>query len=234
MLLGACAAPAPSPAPPAPPAAPTVAATRPAPASADAPAAASGTLRYVLRAEASEARFRARETLVGQPLPSEAVGRTSALSGAIAVDAEGFHIQPGSRVAVDLRELRSDQSRRDNYIKRNTLETDRFPTAEFVPTEVRGLAGPLPSAGEVTFQLAGELTVHGVTRPVVWDVRARLDGGTATGTATTRVTMTEFGMTPPQVGPVLSIEDAVALELDFHAVPDLGADLTQAERPRGT
>jgi hypothetical protein len=33
--------------------------------------------------------------------------------------------------------------------------------------------------------------------------------------ATTRLTLTDFGMTPPRVGPVLSIEDEARLELDL-------------------
>ncbi|MGH7318603.1 MAG: efflux RND transporter permease subunit, partial [Candidatus Rokuibacteriota bacterium] len=36
--------------------------------------------------------------------------------------------------------LRSDEARRDNYIRRNTLETDRYPTAVLVPIEQRSTA----------------------------------------------------------------------------------------------
>ena len=107
------------------------------------------------------------------------------------------------------------RSRRDNYIQRNTLEAHRFPAAEFVPTETRGLPAPPPTAGEATFQLLGDLTVHGVTRPVVWEVTARVAGDEVTGTATTHVRITDFNMTPPRAGPVLSIEDGLTLEVDF-------------------
>jgi hypothetical protein len=41
--------------------------------------------------------------------------------------------------------------------------------------------------------------------------------GEVTGTATTTVLMTDFGMTPPRVGSVVSIEDSVKLELDVKA-----------------
>src|SRR3712207_8409756 len=38
---------------------------------------------------------------------------------------------------------------------------------------------------EVTFTLIGDLTIHGVTKPVSWDVTAKLDGDTLTGSAAT-------------------------------------------------
>jgi len=43
-----------------------------------------------------------------------------------------------------------------------------------------------------------------------------------TGTATTSITFTDFGMTLPRVGPVLSTEDKVTLELDFLLRPSSG------------
>jgi hypothetical protein len=56
-----------------------------------------------------------------------------------------------------------------------------------------------------------------VTRPVTWQVNASFANDQVSGTATTNVHMSDFGMTPPKVGPVLSIEDELALELNFTA-----------------
>ena len=64
------------------------------------------------------------------------------MTGAIVVDRSGKVLSDQSKFTVDMQSLKTDQDRRDNFIKRNTLETDRFPTAEFVPTEVRGLPSP--------------------------------------------------------------------------------------------
>jgi polyisoprenoid-binding protein YceI len=166
-------------------------------------------------AAGSEARYRAREQLVGRGLPSEAVGRTRAVSGTIAVDGGGSLVAAGSTVSVDLRGLQSDESRRDNFIQRETLQTSRYPTADFLPTEVRSLPSPLPTAGEVAFALLGDLTVHGVARPTLWQVVARVDGAQVAGTATTRVKITDFGMELPRVAVLLSIEDELGLEVDF-------------------
>lgn len=181
---------------------------------------ATGTVRLVLVPEESEARYRVREQLANQSLPNDAVGRTRVISGAVVLAPDGTIVAEESHFDVDLRTLRSDQSRRDNYIQRNTLETSRFPTAIFEPRDASGLPWPLPERGEFTFQLTGDLTVHGVTRPVTWDVTARIEGDRLVGTAVTRVTFQDFGMEQPRVAIVLSVEDTIQLELDFTFVQE--------------
>ncbi|MCI0356842.1 MAG: YceI family protein, partial [Acidobacteria bacterium] len=84
-----------------------------------------------------------------------------------------------------------------------------------------GLPSPLPTTGEVKFQLVGELTVHGVTRTVTWEVTAQaVDGRELVGSAATSVTFADFGMTAPQVPVVLSVQENIGLELDFHLILD--------------
>jgi polyisoprenoid-binding protein YceI len=127
----------------------------------------------------------------------------------------GAIVPEQSRIAVDIVSLESDSARRDNYVRQNTLETQEYPTAEFVAQEVPGLPNPLPTSGETQFQVIGDLTIHGVTRPATWDATARFDEQGATVNAATRLALTDFGMTPPRVGPVLSIGDEARLELDL-------------------
>jgi polyisoprenoid-binding protein YceI len=174
-------------------------------------------VKLVVDSSASKASYRAREQLVGRSLPSEAVGTSSSVSGSLVLTADGSVLADQSTITVDLTRLQSDESRRDNWIKGNTLQTSRFPTATFVARQVQGLPAPLPTSGEATFQLLGDLTVHGVTNPVTWQVTAQFANSTVSGNATTGVKITDFGMTPPKVGPVLSIDDGLNLELAFTA-----------------
>jgi polyisoprenoid-binding protein YceI len=165
------------------------------------------------------ARYRVREQLANVSLPSDAVGRTSAVSGAIVINADGSIASDQSKVSVDITGLKSDRSQRDRYLQNNVLQTSKYPAAEFVPTSVTGLPSPLPTSGAVAFQLTGDLTVHGVTKSVTWDVTATAaDGKDLTGTATTSFTFADFGLTQPRVPVVLSVEDTIRLELDFHMV----------------
>jgi polyisoprenoid-binding protein YceI len=197
-----------------------VTAATPSPGAPDLPA----TVNLTMRSEAtrvdlvagSEARYRANEVLSGFGA-NEAVGRTSDVSGMIQVEADGTIVPDQSRITVDLRTLQSDRAARDNYIKRSTLQVDRFPTADFVVTSASGLPIPLPTSGSATFELKGDLTVHGVTRETTWKTTATFAEREVTGTATATVLMTQFEMTPPKVGSVVSIEDPVTLEIDVRA-----------------
>ncbi|HLI27612.1 MAG TPA: YceI family protein [Chloroflexota bacterium] len=170
---------------------------------------------FTLRLDGSEARYRARETFVNIPTPNEAVGRTTAVTGSIVLDGNNQVVREQSVVVVDVSTLRSDEERRDNYLRENTLRTAQYPTVTFRPTEVRGLPTPLPTSGEVQFQVAGDLTIRDVTRPVVWDVAATVDGQTVSGVARYDFYFGEWGVPVPQVARVASIFEPVVLEIEF-------------------
>jgi polyisoprenoid-binding protein YceI len=193
------------------------AATTPASAASTQTNAAGSALTLVIDASSSHASYRAREQLVGRNLPSEAVGTSSAVSGTIVFNSDGSIDASQSQIKVDLRQLTSDESRRDNFIKGSTLQTNQFPMATFTPREAQGLPSPLPTSGSATFQLVGDLTVHGVSKPATWQVTAQFNSATISGSATTDVNISDFGMTPPKAGPVLSIQDGITLELAFTA-----------------
>ena len=170
-----------------------------------------GRVVLVVDPSQSQVSYTAHEQLVGHTLPNDAVGKTSAVSGQIVLDATGQPVASASKISVDLTTLQSDESRRDNYIKQNTLETSKYPQATFVPKSITGLSWPLPTSGQAQFQLTGDLTVHGVTKTVTWQVTATFNQNTVQGTATTQVTFEDFGMQPPKVPVVLSVEDNLVL-----------------------
>ncbi len=182
-----------------------------------------GAIRLVLASDGNEARYTVTEQLADRPLPSDAVGRTSAVTGQIVIGADGRVVAQGSLFTIDMTTLHSDSNRRDGFIQRNTLQTDRYPTAVFAPTEVRGLPVPLPTSGQLTFQVVGNLTVHGLTRPATWDVTAQVSGQELKGTASTAIKFGDFGMQAPKAFVVLSVEDNIRLQYDFHLVPATSA-----------
>jgi len=172
-------------------------------------------VHYGVVAEGSEVRYRVREQLVGLSFPNDAVGATSAVEGGIAFDTQGRVLRGDSRFTIDLRTLRSDEARRDNYLRRNTLETERYPTVTFVPTEVRRLPFPLPPAGSLSFELVGDLTVKDATRRVTWEATASFDGPRVSVRARTAFRFGDFGLPIPRVSVVLSVEDDIKLEADL-------------------
>jgi polyisoprenoid-binding protein YceI len=172
-------------------------------------------LRYDVVAERSEARYRIREQLAGFNFPNDAVATTRAVDGSITFDGQGRVLRESSRVTVDLRTLQSDRDRRDNYVRRNTLETERYPTVVFVPTEVRGLSFPLPQTGTTSFELVGDLTVRDVTRRTSWEATATFNGQEVSVQARTAFRFGDFGLSIPRVSSVLSVEDDIRLETDL-------------------
>jgi polyisoprenoid-binding protein YceI len=165
---------------------------------------------------ASKTTVRVREVLAQVRLPGDAVLAATGMKGSFTLNPDGS-FAPSSKITADLSTLASDSRQRDQYIRDNTLETRRFPTAEFVPTKATGLSLPLPASGEMTFTLAGTMTIRGVTKAVAFDVKATRSGGklAATATADPVWKFADFGMTIPRVASVLSIEDElrVAVEL---------------------
>ncbi len=66
------------------------------------------------------------------------------------------------------------------------------------------------------FQIAGDLTIRDVTRPVVWDVAANVDGQNVNGTARYEFRFGEWNILVPSVARVASIAEPILLEIDFH------------------
>jgi polyisoprenoid-binding protein YceI len=163
----------------------------------------------------SAARYKAQEELANKGA-NEAVGQTNSIVGQIYFDDQGMPLAC-SRWDVDLRTLTSDESRRDNYLRGNTLQTDTYPVATFVLTSVEGLDQPLQDGQETSFSLVGNLTMHGVTKLVRWNVTAKLDGDTLTGSGSTAFNMEDYNIEEPRVGPVLSVDHHVTLEVDIVA-----------------
>ncbi len=179
------------------------------------PAGTEADAVYQIVSDESIARYRVKEELA-QVGETEAVGETRAIIGVVAFDANGAPL-PCSRFDVDMRTLQSDQARRDNYLYNNTLETEKYPLATFVLRGVDGLDGALPDGEETTFTLLGDFTVHGETRPMAWEAIATRDGDALTGTANTTFQMPDFGIEPPSVPVVLSLEETVRLEVELTA-----------------
>ena len=176
-----------------------------------------GALRFQANQSRSTATFRVREQLAGINFPSDAVGCTGTVIGQLVLRPAGDFVPEASRITVDLRDLKSDSEQRDDFIKRSVMQTQRYPYATFSPTGAQGLPNPLPTNGNATFTLVGQMTAHGVTKEQTWDVTAQRSGNQLTGTATTSFKFADFGMQAPRVPMVLSVVDEIRLEVKLDA-----------------
>jgi len=161
----------------------------------------------------SKATIKVREQLVRLPSPIDALINITGAQGAFTLNPDGT-FAANSKISVDMTTVTTDDRQRTDSIKRDPLEVTRFRTSELVPKTAIGLTLPLPSSGEFTFKLIGDLSLHGVTKTVTFDVRAtRADGKlTAIATASPSWKFGDFGMQPPTSFSVLSIVDEIRME----------------------
>jgi polyisoprenoid-binding protein YceI len=173
-------------------------------------------VRLVIEPAGTEVRYRVRERLAGHDLDNDAIGKTRAVSGQIALAADGSVVPEESKITIDVTGLTSDQSRRDNYVRRRLLVTDSNPTVVFQPTAIAGGPTTIPTSGTGTFTITGNLTVKGVTKPTTWTVNARYFPEAVGGSASTAFTFADFSIDQPRVPILLSVADTIRLEGDFN------------------
>lgn len=189
--------------------------------SATAPAGApatGGTIKLDIVPSKSEARYRVREQLAQVSLPSDAVGKTNAITGSIVGKPDGTISSDQSKFVVDMRTLTSDRAQRDNFLRGQILRTNQYPNATFIPTKATGLPAAFPPTGSVSFKLTGDMTILSMTKPLTWDVQCEpqdTTGNVGLCHATTSFKFEDFGIPQPQVPVVLSVVDNITLELDL-------------------
>jgi polyisoprenoid-binding protein YceI len=119
-------------------------------------------------------------------------GRFGGLEGAVTIAPDT--LRSSVQVKVDANSVDSGDAKRDEHLRSaDFFDVDQYPTIEFQSTGVE-------DRGDGHYALRGDLTVHGVTKSVVWD----LDfdgtvqdpwGGTRAGfSATTEVNRKDWGL----------------------------------------
>lgn len=164
-------------------------------------------------AAGSEAGYRVREKLVALPASSDAVGRSTAVTGQLRLaDSGGVVTATDARFQVDLRQLRSDETRRDNKIRTDGLESDRFPMATFTATAPITVTTSPVDGQVVNVSAVGDLALHGVTRRVTIPVEAKITGSRIQLVGSLRFAMSDFAIEPPSIGGFVTVEPEATLE----------------------
>lgn len=157
--------------------------------------------------------YRVREKLADLPAQSDAVGRTSAVTGGATLAASGSDLSvTGAEFQADLTTLASDRDQRDQRIRRIGLESATYPTATFKLTAPVAVPAAALTGSPVDLTLNGDLTIHGTTKNVSIPARAQLNGSTIQVVGSLTFPFSDFGMTPPSVGSFVSVENDATLE----------------------
>ncbi len=219
-------APAATPTPVPPTAAPAKPASTIAPGTTSAPAAASAPssalkvdpkatdVLYTFKVvpDESEVGYAVQELFFGRPAPQTTIGKTKVVDGQFTAGLrDGKVFFQSSQFKADLRTLKSDESRRDEAIRRFWLESNKYPFAEFTSTAVEGLPPELKEGVETFFKVAGNMTIRNTTKPLTFDAKATLNGDTLTGIGTTFLLMKDFGFDAPDIAGQLKVTDGVTV-----------------------
>jgi polyisoprenoid-binding protein YceI len=171
-------------------------------------------------ATGSEAGYRVRERFINQPAPTEAVARTSAVTGGLVIASQGdqFVVQAVT-FSADVAKLQSVDTyatyqayQRDGFVSRLYLETAQYPTATFKADRVTP-PQVLPSAGPANMVGHGRLTLHGVTRDVDVPLTAQLNGDRIELVGSLGLEMPDYGIEVPVIGFTRSEPHAI---IEFH------------------
>jgi polyisoprenoid-binding protein YceI len=181
---------------------------------------APGDTRTLFRIDGaeSEVRFLIHEELLGNP--KTVIGATNQVAGELLVDFNHPANSQLGTVRINVRTLETDNEIRNRALRGQILQTQQYEFAEFVPTALTGLPATVSLGEPFTFEMAGNLTVHGVTRDVTFSATLTPVSDTRIeGSAQADIRYQDFGIAIPQAPGVANVSDDVRLEIDLVALP---------------
>lgn len=159
--------------------------------------------------------FKVRHLMV-----SNVAGKFTKFSGTIALD-DADITKASVSVSIDAASINTEVAERDNHLRSpDFFDAAKFPSLTFRSTKVE------KGATADAFKVTGDLTIHGVTKPVTLEVeksQAVQDpwGNTRMGYSTrTRISRKDYGLTwnkTLEAGGVV-VGDEVAIDLEVEAV----------------
>jgi len=136
--------------------------------------------------------YRVKEVLGG--VDTEGVGRTNQVNGSLRIQETTLL---STVFEINVASIKSDSSKRDSQFSGNIMDTATYPTATFrllTPIEL----GAVPTDGQnITATAQGELTLHGVTQQVSFDVTAKLANGIIGVLGSIDITFADYGIANP-------------------------------------
>jgi polyisoprenoid-binding protein YceI len=157
--------------------------------------------------------YRVRERLASLSADSDAVGRTSEITGSVTIAASGGGLSvTAADFSVDMTTITSDRSMRDNRLRNDGIQTDSFMTSTFNLTSPVALPAEATTGGQVDVTLHGDLTLHGVTKTVDLPAKAQLNGNLIQVLGSYAFPFADFGINAPNIGGFVAVEDNGTLE----------------------
>ena len=177
-----------------------------------------GATLFTIDSSSSKATFTINEVLFGNP--NTVVGETDKVAGQILVNAQDPSKSQVGEIKIDVSTVVTDNDLRNRTLQGRILQTDTAANqyATFVAKSITGLPESIAVGQQVSFKITGDLTTHQVTKTVTFDATVKVvSDKQITGTASTTVKYSDFGISVPDVPSVTGLGDTVKLALDFTA-----------------
>jgi polyisoprenoid-binding protein YceI len=162
----------------------------------------------------SEVGYRVNESING--FKTTANGRTQSISGSFVI--AGSKATSGDWT-VDMTTFKSDESRRDGQFNGRIMNVSQFPTSTFKLTSPIDFGGTPAEGGTVKVKATGDLTLHGTTKSVTFDLTATWKNGRVGVLGNIPVVFADYGIPNPSRA-TISTDDHGLLE--FALVFDRG------------
>jgi polyisoprenoid-binding protein YceI len=157
--------------------------------------------------------YRVREKLASLSAESDAVGRTSAITGSVTIVGSGSTLSVSKAdFSVDMTTLASDKQMRDNRLRSQGIETDTFKTSTFTLTQPVTLPAGATTGSAVDVTLHGDLTLHGVTKTVDIPAKAQLSGNLIQAQGSLSFPFSDYNIVAPNIGGFVTVQDNGTLE----------------------
>lgn len=151
--------------------------------------AGAGTSTWKMDPAHSHAQFKVRHMMI-----SNVKGEFTGINGTLELD-EADYTKSKVQASIQAGSINTREPQRDTHLKSaDFLDAEKFPTLTFASTKIT-------KKGEDEYSVAGDLTIHGVTRPVVLTVESATApskdpwGNTRIGLeATTKINRKDFGL----------------------------------------
>jgi polyisoprenoid-binding protein YceI len=165
----------------------------------------------------SQAGYRVREKLAFLPAESDAVGRTSQISGAATFSQEdGTVMISAASFDVAVSTLTSDRAQRDEKIHEIGLESSRYPTATFVLSKPLTVSASALAGKVGHVSVTGIFNIHGTSRKETLPVEMSLSGATFQAVGALTFPWSEFAMSAPSIGGFVNVSETATMEFDLH------------------
>jgi polyisoprenoid-binding protein YceI len=148
--------------------------------------------------------YRVKEVLFGQS--KDAAGRTNKVTGTLVIDGDKVTT---TDLSVDMASVTSDKGQRDGQFRGRIMDVAKYPNATFKLTQPIEISDT--SAGSISAKATGDLTLHGTTKSVTFDLKAIQDGAQFKVNGTIPIKFADWNIPNPS-NAAASTEDNGVLE----------------------